>query len=85
MGLLTWSRPRPDSDFAWFVVFALMSSALVPMDHADSAPVRPKPASETVIENIRGLLEPQPQASPWLALAWCGGLAVAIVLWSLFW
>jgi ABC-2 type transport system permease protein len=84
IGLVTKS-PEAASGFTFFLMFLpYPSSAFVPIDtmpswihgFAENQPVTP------VIETIRGLLLGTPVGdSPWLALAWCGGiLAVSIVL-----
>jgi ABC-2 type transport system permease protein len=82
VGLLVRS-PEAAEGFAFFMVFVpYPSSAFVPIDtmpswihgFANHQPVTP------VIETLRGLLLDTPVgSSPWLALAWCGGILVASV------
>lgn len=82
VGLLA-RTPEAASGFTFFVLFLpYPSSAFVPVEtmptwihgFAQHQPVTP------VIESVRGLLLNQPVgASPWLALAWCGGLLVVSV------
>ncbi|WP_030784811.1 ABC transporter permease [Streptomyces sp. NRRL S-920] len=74
--------------FTFFVSFLpYPSSAFVPTDtmpswlraFADHQPVTP------VIESLRGLLLDQPVGNtPWLALAWCGGILILAVALSAF-
>jgi ABC-2 type transport system permease protein len=78
--------PEAAGGFAFFMVFLpYPSSAFVPVDtmptwihgFANNQPVTP------VIEILRGLLLEGPVgSSPWLALAWCGGIMVASVALS---
>jgi ABC-2 type transport system permease protein len=82
VGVLAKS-PEAAGGFAFFMVFVpYPSSAFVPIDtmpswihgFANHQPVTP------VIETLRGLLLDAPVgSSPWLALAWCGGILVASV------
>jgi ABC-2 type transport system permease protein len=82
VGVLARS-PEAAGGFAFFMVFLpYPSSAFVPIDtmpawlhgFANHQPVTP------VIETLRGLLLDAPVgSSPWLALAWCGGILVASV------
>ena len=84
IGLLAKS-PEAANGFTFFVTFLpYVSSAFVPIDTmpswirgiAEHQPITP------VIESLRGLLLDMPVGStPWLALAWCGGiLAVSVAL-----
>ncbi|MGW4033051.1 ABC transporter permease [Streptomyces sp. NPDC004838] len=84
VGLLA-RTPEAAGGFTFFMTFLpYPSSAFVPIDtmpgwlhaFADHQPVTP------LIESLRGLLLSEPVgASPWTALAWCGGiLAVAVAL-----
>ncbi|WP_369201195.1 ABC transporter permease [Streptomyces sp. PU-14G] len=76
-GLLA-KTPEAAGGFTFVMLFLpYPSSAFVPVEtmphwlhgFADNQPVTP------VIESLRGLLLDQPTGqSPWLALAWCGGL-----------
>jgi ABC-2 type transport system permease protein len=82
VGLLAKS-PEAASGFTFFVMFLpYPSSAFVPIHTMPSwihgfAEHQP---STPVIETIRGLLLGTPVgSSPWLALAWCGGILVASV------
>jgi ABC-2 type transport system permease protein len=85
VGVLARS-PEAAGGFAFFMVFLpYPSSAFVPVDtmptwihgFANNQPVTP------VIETLRGLLLEGPVgSSPWLALAWCGGIMVASVALS---
>jgi ABC-2 type transport system permease protein len=85
VGLLAKS-PEAASGFTFFVMFLpYPSSAFAPIDtmptwihgFANNQPTTP------VIETIRGLLLNTPVGtSPWLALAWCGGILVASVALS---
>jgi ABC-2 type transport system permease protein len=82
IGLLARS-PEAAGGFTFFMAFLpYPSSAFVPIDtmpswlhgFANNQPVTP------VIETLRGLLLDTPVGtSPWLALAWCGGILVASV------
>jgi ABC-2 type transport system permease protein len=82
VGVLARS-PEAAGGFAFFMVFLpYPSSAFVPIDtmpswihgFANHQPVTP------VIETLRGLLLDAPVgSSPWLALAWCGGILAASV------
>jgi ABC-2 type transport system permease protein len=82
IGLLARS-PAAAGGFTFFMAFLpYPSSAFVPIDtmpswlhgFANNQPVTP------VIETLRGLLLDTPVGtSPWLALAWCGGILVASV------
>jgi len=82
IGLLAKS-PEAAGGFTFFMAFLpYPSSAFVPIDtmptwshwFANNQPVTP------VIEAVRGLLLGTPVGtSPWLALAWCGGILVASV------
>jgi ABC-2 type transport system permease protein len=82
IGLLAKS-PEAASGFSFFVLFLpYPSSAFVPINtmpswiqgFAQHQPVTP------VTETIRGLLLGTPVgASPWLALAWCGGILVVSI------
>jgi ABC-2 type transport system permease protein len=75
--------PEAAGGFTFFVMFLpYASSAFVPIDtmpswlhgFARNQPVTP------VIETLRGLLLGQPVGtSPWLALAWCGGIIIVSV------
>ncbi len=75
--------PEAASGMMFFMMFVpYASSAFVPIDtmpswlhgFARNQPVTP------VIETLRGLLLGQPSGdSPWLALAWCGGILVASI------
>jgi ABC-2 type transport system permease protein len=81
-GLLARS-PEAAGGFTFLMAFLpYPSSAFVPIDtmpswlhgFANNQPVTP------VIETLRGLLLDSPVGtSPWLALAWCGGILVASV------
>ncbi|TXS52679.1 ABC transporter permease [Streptomyces sp. t39] len=84
VGLLA-RTPEAAGGFTFVMMFLpYPSSAFVPIDtmpswlhgFADHQPVTP------LIESLRGLLHDQPVgSSPWVALAWCGGiLAVAVAL-----
>jgi ABC-2 type transport system permease protein len=85
VGVLVRS-PEAAGGFAFFMVFLpYPSSAFVPVatmptwihGFANNQPVTP------VIETLRGLLLEGPMgSSPWLALAWCGGIMVASVALS---
>jgi ABC-2 type transport system permease protein len=85
VGVLARS-PEAAGGFTFFMVFLpYPSSAFVPVDtmptwihgFANNQPVTP------VIETLRGLLLGGPaDGSPWLALAWCGGIMVASVALS---
>ena len=85
VGVLARS-PEAAGGFAFFMVFLpYPSSAFVPIDtmpswlhgFANNQPVTP------VIETLRGLLLDAPVgSSPWLALAWCGGILIASVALS---
>jgi ABC-2 type transport system permease protein len=85
IGLLTRS-PEAASGFTFFVMFLpYPSSAFVPIDtmptwvqgFAQNQPVTP------VIETLRGLLMHTPvSTSPWVALAWCGGILLGAVVLS---
>jgi ABC-2 type transport system permease protein len=85
VGVLAKS-PEAAGGFAFFMVFLpYPSSAFVPIDtmpawlhgFANHQPVTP------VIETLRGLLLDAPRGnSPWLALAWCGGILAASVALS---
>lgn len=85
VGLLATS-PEAASGFTFFVMFLpYPSSAFVPIHtmptwihgFAEHQPATP------VIETIRGLLLDTPVGtSPWLALAWCGGILLASVALS---
>jgi ABC-2 type transport system permease protein len=85
VGVLARS-PEAAGGFAFFMVFLpYPSSAFVPIDtmpawlhgFANHQPVTP------VIETLRGLLLDAPVGtSPWLALAWCGGILAASVALS---
>jgi ABC-2 type transport system permease protein len=85
VGVLVKS-PEAAGGFAFFMVFLpYPSSAFVPVatmptwihGFANNQPVTP------VIETLRGLLLEGPMgSSPWLALAWCGGIMVASVALS---
>jgi ABC-2 type transport system permease protein len=82
IGLLARS-PEAAGGFTFLMAFLpYPSSAFVPIDtmpswlhgFANNQPVTP------VIETLRGLLLDTPVGnSPWLALAWCGGILVASV------
>ncbi|GGS18022.1 transport permease protein [Streptomyces aureoverticillatus] len=82
VGLLAKS-PEAANGYTFFVTFLpYPSSAFVPTDtmpawlatFSDHQPVTP------VIESLRGLLLDQPVGStPWVALAWCGGILVGAV------
>jgi ABC-2 type transport system permease protein len=85
VGLLTRS-PEAASGFTFFVSFLpYPSSAFVPIDTMPSwlhGFARHQPATP-VIETIRGLLLGTPVGtSPWLALAWCGGILLASIALS---
>ncbi len=85
VGVLARS-PEAAGGFAFLMVFLpYPSSAFVPIDtmpawlhgFANHQPVTP------VIETLRGLLLDAPVgSSPWLALAWCGGILAASVALS---
>jgi ABC-2 type transport system permease protein len=85
VGLLARS-PEAASGFTFLVMFLpYPSSAFVPIDtmpswlhgFAEHQPATP------VIETVRGLLLDAPVGtSPWLAVAWCGGILVASVALS---
>jgi ABC-2 type transport system permease protein len=85
VGLLA-KTPEAAGGFGFFIMFLpYPSSAFVPIDtmptwihgFADNQPATP------VIETLRGLLlDTGVGNSPWLALAWCGGILVASVLLS---
>jgi ABC-2 type transport system permease protein len=88
VGLLARS-PEAASGFTFFVSFLpYPSSAFVPVNtmpswihgFAEHQPVTP------VIESLRGLLLDMPVGNtPWVALAWCGGiLVVSVVLAGVF-
>ena len=82
VGLLAKS-PEAASGFSFFVMFLpYPSSAFVPVEtmpswihgFADNQPFTP------IIESLRGFLLGTPVGnSPWIALAWCGGILVASV------
>jgi ABC-2 type transport system permease protein len=85
VGLLTKS-PEAAGGFTFLVMFLpYPSSAFVPIDTMPTwihgfASNQPATA---VIETLRGLLLGTPVGtSPWLALAWCGGILVASVTLS---
>jgi len=85
VGLLARS-PEAANGFTFFLMFLpYASSAFVPIDtmpvwlqgFSGHQPVTP------VIESVRGLLAGTPVGnSPWLAIAWCGGIAVGSALLS---
>jgi ABC-2 type transport system permease protein len=85
VGLLARS-PEAANGFTFFLMFLpYASSAFVPIDtmpvwlqgFSGHQPVTP------VIESVRGLLDGTPVGtSPWLAIAWCGGIAVVSALLS---
>jgi ABC-2 type transport system permease protein len=82
VGLLA-KTPEAASGFTFFVMFLpYPSSAFVPVEtmpswihgFADNQPFTP------LIESLRGFLLGTPVgSSPWIALAWCGGILVASV------
>ena len=85
VGLLAKS-PEAAGGFTFFVMFLpYPSSAFVPIDTMPTwlhGFARHQPATP-VIETIRGLLLGTPVGnSPWLALAWCGGILAASVALS---
>jgi ABC-2 type transport system permease protein len=85
VGLLVKS-PAAASGFTFFVMFLpYPSSAFVPISTMPSwihGFAQYQPATP-VIETIRGLLLGAPVgASPWLAVAWCGGILLASVALS---
>jgi ABC-2 type transport system permease protein len=85
VGLLARS-PEAANGFTFLLMFLpYASSAFVPIDtmpvwlrgFSGHQPVTP------VIESVRGLLNGTPVGnSPWLAIAWCGGIAVVSALLS---
>jgi ABC-2 type transport system permease protein len=82
VGLLAKS-PEAAGGFTFFVMFLpYPSSAFVPIDTMPAwihGFARHQPATP-IIESLRGLLLHTPVGnSPWLALAWCGGILVASV------
>src|SRR5919198_3833706 len=82
VGLLAKS-PEAASGFTFLVMFLpYPSSAFVPIDTMPGwihGFARHQPATP-VIETIRGLLLGTPLgSSPWLAVAWCGGILIASV------
>jgi len=84
-GLLAKS-PEAANGFTFFVMFLpYPSSAFVPIDTMPSwihGFANHQPATP-VIETIRGLLLGTPLGtSPWLALAWCGGILLASVAFA---
>jgi ABC-2 type transport system permease protein len=84
-GLLAKS-PEGANGFTFVVMFVpYASSAFVPVDtmpswirgFAENQPITP------VIESLRGLLLDTPVgSSPWVALAWCGGILVVSIVAS---
>jgi ABC-2 type transport system permease protein len=84
-GLLA-KTPEGANGFTFVVMFVpYASSAFVPVDtmpswirgFAENQPITP------VIESIRGLLLDTPVGStPWVALAWCGGILVVSIVAS---
>jgi ABC-2 type transport system permease protein len=85
VGVLARS-PEAAGGFTFFVMFLpYPSSAFVPVEtmptwihgFAQNQPVTP------VIETLRGLLLGTPVGTtPWLALAWCGGILLASIALS---